>query len=479
MKLHYVFFLSLMLLVGCSVTKKEKESRILRLNYLSDATSLDPRFGYEIPANHTVKMLFDGLMRYQPDGKLGFAACERYEISPDQKKYTFFLREAKWSNGAKLTAHDFEYAWKCVIDPKLPTLGAADFYPIKNVQAVVRGKLPLEEVKIQALDQKTLVVELENPTPYFLELIATSAFSPIYSANKPGIKEECWISNGPFCLKEWVPTDKIVLEKNPHYWNKEGVKFDKIEISIIPDASTQLAMYEKKKIDWFGKPFSKLPLDAVPSLREKGQLTFVPERAVYWYFLNTEKFPFTHPKIRKAFSLAIDRREIVSHVLKEEEVAATSLNRGSSYFSDGDVKTAMALFSEALAELQMSKEEFPSVKLSYCNLETNHRVASCVQQMWQNVLGITVELDPQEWTCYYDNLCTGNFVAGGMSWHSRIKDPIYNLQLFQYKEDRLNMSNWENIRFQQLISKAQEKADPKARASLLVEAESSSWKKCP
>lgn len=452
-------------------SKKPIKEKAVRLAFLSEANSLDPRFGYEIPANHVVKMLFEGLMRVASDGSITEAAAESCTISEDQKTYQFKLREAYWSNGMKVTAHDFEYAWKSVIDPTLPTQGCSDFYPIKNVKAIIKGELPVHEAGVTALDDRTLVVELEHPTPYFLELTATSAFSPIFAALAKQNEDVSMVSNGPFVLKERLLHDRMALEKNPLYWNKEQVAIERIEVSIVEDASTQLALFEKNEIDWFGKPFAKLPLDAVPALKEKDILQTFPERAVYWYFLNTEKFPFTCQKIRKAFALAIDRHAIVSHVLKENELPATSVNSGLSFFQDGDVAQARRLFEEALHELDLTRDIFPKVKLSYCGIETNHRIAAVVQQQWQQAFGIEVVLDPQEWTTYYDNLTSGNFLAGGLSWHARIRDPIYNLQLFACKEDRLNISNWEHPVFQELIEDAIEEPDLTIRSDYLKLAE--------
>lgn len=467
-----MFFLICLFCVACEKSPPEKKT--LRLTYLSEANSLDPRYGYEIPANHTVKMLFEGLTRLSADHTVIPAAAESYTISPDGKTYTFKIRPAKWSNNEPVTAYDFEYAWKSVIDPRIPTQGTADFYPIKNVEAIVKGELPVDEAGVKALDARTLVVELAYPAPYFLELTATSAYSPVYAkvAEQDPYAEVYSIANGPFRLKKRREHHETLLEKNPFYWNADAVQLERIDISIVEDASTQLALFEKGKCDWLGKPFAKLPLDAVPSLTEKGMLDHFPERAVYWYFVNTQHFPYHHPKIRRALALAANRAEIVTHVLKEGEEKATSVNREHTYFEDANVAEACQLFDEALEELGLMRQTFPPVHLSYCNIETNHRIACALQQQWQQALSIEVKLDPQEWTTYYDNLSTGKFEIGGLSWHARISDPVYNLQLFKYADDRLNMSNWEDDTFQEILQAAQEEPDLTKRLALLEKAES-------
>ncbi len=458
----FILFACINLFAGC--TRAETPPKTLRLNYLTEVNSLDPRFGYEIPANHTVKMLYEGLMRVDQAGNLSPAAAESYTLDEAGRCYTFHIREACWSNGEPLTAYDFEYSWRSVINPELPTQGASDFYPIKNVEEVVRRKLPVEAAGVRALDAKTLVVELSNPAPYFLELLTTSAYSPVLESDPTA-------TNGPFCIVKRRPHNHMVLKKNPYYWRADKVLLERIEISIIEDATTQLALFEKGESDWFGKPFTKLPLDAVPDLEARESLEHLPERAVYLYFLNTEKFPFTHPKMRRAFSLGMCRQEVVDHVLQEGESIATSVNPGKSYFPDGAKLEAARLFEEALLELEITRETFPAVRLSYCGIETNQRVAAAIQQQWQQTFGVDISLDPQEWTTYYDNLCSGNYLIGGLSWHARIRDPIYNLQLFKYSEDRLNISNWENGEFQALLDSAEQQRDPAVRLEILAEAE--------
>lgn len=458
-----ILFTLMIIFTSCE-KKNSSPTTTLRLLFLNDVNSLDPRFGYEIPANHAIKMLFEGLLRHDPSGNLRPGVAERYAVSPDGKKYTFFLRHSTWSTGQPVTAHDFVYSWKGIIDPQLPTQGSADFYPIKQVEAVIKGEASLDEVGVRALDTYTLEVELEYPTPYFLDLITTAPFSPVSIENEKA-------TNGPFKLKEHLPNHRLVLEKNNTYWDASHIQLEQIEISIIEDVQTQLALFEKGDADWFGKPFAKLPLDAVPALYQRQKLQTFPEKAVYWYFLNTQKFPFNEVKFRKAFAYAMNRKILVSHLLQEREEEALSVNRGHSYFRDGDVEKANLLFEEALEAHQLTRETFPPIKLSYCGIETNHKIASVVQQQWQDALGIVVELDPQEWTTYYDNLANGNFLIGGLSWHSRITDPIYNLQLFTYESDRLNMSNWEHPHFQELMGQAQREQDPTKRLAFLEEAE--------
>jgi oligopeptide transport system substrate-binding protein len=484
----FINLLTFIFLISCyskkeqnmNIDKELNEKNILNISFMSEANSLDPRYGYEIPANLIAKMLFDGLMRFVPDGSVVPAVASHVEISSDQKTYTFHLRPSQWSNGIEVTSYDFEYAWKGVINPLLGTKGASDFYVIKNVQDVVNGKAPLDTVGIYAPDAKTLIVELEYPAPYFLELTTTSSYSPVYKEGD--LKNPKWaekagphfISNGPFILKEWQKNYQFIFEKNPLHWDAENVRLSRIIASVVEDPQTSLFLFQDGKLDWYGKPFSKISLDAVPMLRKKDVLNLTPEYALYWYFINVEKFPFTNKKIRQAFSLCVDRHALTTHLLQENERPASGIvpSFETSYSLDeNSLLKAQTLFEEGLNELGMTRENFPEIPLSFCGIEVNRQVAQVIQQQWQKAFNITVSLVPQEWTAYYDNLSKGNFVLGGMSWHSRISDPIYNLLLFKYRDSGLNMSKWENKAYQQLLDESDHETEPQKRISMLHEAE--------
>lgn len=478
---------SFLFFFGCD-NKKHENSHVtmqtdnLNISFMSEATSIDPRFGYEPPANFIAKMLFDGLMRFSAEGSLVTAVAEKVEISADRKTYIFQLRPCLWSNGAEVTAFDFEYAWKSVIDPELDTKGASDFFVIKNVQAITRKQVPLDTVGIHAMGPRILKVELEYPAPYFLELTATAAYSPVYKEGT--LKNPQWamqagpdfVCNGPFILKEWKKQYQYLFEKNPLYWDADNVHLSSITASIIEDPQTALLLFQTGKLDWYGKPFSKISLDAVPYLKEKEILELKPELAIYWYFINVDKYPFTNKKIRQAFSLAVNRKAITSHLLQEGERPAFGIvpSFAETAFKMDDeeaIEKAKILFEHGLNELGITRNEFPEIPLDFCGIEVNKQIAQAIQQQWQQHLHVKVKLVPQEWTIHYDNLSVGNFTIGGMSWHSRISDPIYNLEVFKFRNSGLNMSKWESNEFQQLLDRSNHAINQEQRETLLHQAE--------
>lgn len=486
--MKWVLIFLAMSLVGCNSNVKlsdaqsDQNNQSLRICLGLDVRSLDPRSSHDHPSNHVVKMLFEGLFRIDLDGQVQPALVESYEISSDKKTYIFKLKSSQWSNGSEVTAQDFEYGWKQVIDPTLPNNGVHIFYPIKNVQAVIQKKATIDQVGIKALDAKTLMVELENPAPFFLESLTFSSFCPVNSAadiNDPDWSQkagEGFICNGPFKLKDWKKGYEIYLEKNPTYWEAQSIKLQEIKIAIVSDLNTQLSMFEKGEIDWLGKPLAKLPLDAIPSLKKDGKLNYFNSLGVFWFFFNTQQFPFNNKNIRKAFSYAINRKEITDYLLQENEGPATSvlpplLSGKKQHFNDGNVVIARKYLELGMQELGIGIDQIAHITLSYGSSELNNKVSQAIQQQWEKAFGIIVDLQHQEWKSYYDQLSKGDYQIGGMSWYSWTRDPSYTLEIFKYASDGINMSRWENSEYQACLNAAQKEIDDKKRIEFFMKAE--------
>ncbi len=486
MKLYLLACLSLLSLCSCqgadpSTSLQNNTQRPLRLTHRSMPRALDPRQGYESGASVFIKLLFDGLMRMGPDGTLIHAMAESYEVSEDQKTYIFHLREALWSDGKKVTAYDFAYGWKSIINPKTATRAAHLFYAIKNVEAIIQGKVDIEEVGIYPLDDNTLKVELEFPAPYFLEALATAPYAPVPSdldKNNPKWfhETENFVSNGPFLLKAWHLEQELILTKNPEYWNKEAIHLPSIHTYFVKDETTGLLLFQKGKIDWFGRPWNLFPPDAVSSLIEKGDMHFQDAFIAAWYFLNNQKFPFNNKKMRLAFAYALNRQEIVDHVSHESSVAMKVFNASLAlqqdhYFEDAMIDTAQDLFKEGLQELGLTRETFPSISLSAPSSEGSRRVTQAVQQQWQKALGVNIQLDYQEWNSFHTFVASGGHQIAYMGWASWTRDPMYVLNTFKHAQDSMNMTKWEDIRYQKLLDKAEREVDGSVRKELLHDAE--------
>jgi oligopeptide transport system substrate-binding protein len=393
--------------------------------------------------------------------------------------------DAKWSNGDPVTAEDFIYAWKWALDPKNESQYAYQLYYIKGAEAINTQNAPLDTLGVKAIDDKTLEVTLENPTPYFLELTAFYTYSPINSKiakENPNWHTDAgdqYTSNGPFKMTEWKHSDSIVLEKNENYWDAKSVKLEKIEMFMINDSNTELSMFDNGELDWAGLPLGKLPTDVLPQLKDEGKLKIQPIAGTYWYKFNTEKAPLNNKNIRKALAYAINRKDIVENVAKGGQIPAMAAvpptmikENEKGYFKDGDVKKAKEFLQKGLEELGLKDaSELPEMTLSINTDEAHLKIAQAIQDMWKKNLGINVKIENQEWKVYIDKLHSGDYQIGRMGWLGDFNDPINFLELYKDKYGGNNDTFWENAEFKKLLDESSKEADPEKRLQLLKDAE--------
>lgn len=464
----------------------KKVDQVLHVNIKTEPFSLNPGLANDSTSGAVLRQTFDGLTRINKDGKPDMAMAESYETSDDLKTYTFKIREdAKWSNGDPVTAQDFVYAWKWALDPAHESQYAYQLYYIKGAEAANSGKGSLDDVGVTAKDDKTLVVELENPTPYFLELTSFYTYYPVNSkvaeANPKWYTDagENYVSNGPFVMTEWSHKDKIVLEKNDNYYDKDKVKLEKIEMYMINDANTELQMYNNNELDWAGMPTGNLPTDVIPQLRDSGKLNVQAIAGTYWYKFNTEKPPFNNVNIRKAFAYAINRKAIVENITQGGQIPAMAAvppsmfpENEKGYFNDNDTEKAKEYLQKGLEELGLKDvSELPEITLSYNTDEAHAKIAQAIQDMWKKTLGINVKLENEEWAVYIEKLHQGNYQIGRMGWLGDFNDPINFLELFKDKKGGNNDTNWENPKFKELLNQSAVESDSAKRTELLKQAE--------
>jgi len=462
----------------------EEVAQELRVNINTEPFSLHPGLANDSTSGTVLRQTFEGLTRINPDGEPELAMAESYEVSDDLTKYTFKIRDAKWTNGDPVTAHDFEYAWKWALDPKNESQYAYQLYYIKGAQAYNSGEGSVEDVGVKAIDDKTLEVTLENPTPYFLELTAFYTYLPVNKkvaeANDKWYTDagENYVSNGPFQMVEWSHNDKIVLEKNADYWDAETVKLEKIEMFMINDPNTELQMFQNGEIDWAGSPTGTLPTEALPQLKDQGVLTIKPIAGTYWYKFNTENEFLKNKNLRKALAYAINRKAIVENITQGGQVPAMAAvpptmfpENEQGYFQDNNVEEAKKLLDKAIEELGLNGPEEIELTLSYNTSEAHAKIAQAIQDMWSKNLGINVELDNAEWNVYIDKLHQGDYDIGRMGWLGDFNDAINFLELYRDKDGGNNDTRWEHPQFKQLLIDSQKEADPEKRIEMLKKAE--------
>lgn len=457
----------------------------LRLSFVDLPLSLDPRLGGDEYSVNILKMLFEGLTRVGKDSKPALALAKSVEISPDQKRYTFTLRPSKWSNGDPVVAYNFEYAWKKVLSPSLYTPFAYFFYPIKNAKAVKEGSMDIDSVGIKVIDEMTLVVELENPTPEFLEYIAHPLYCPInhkveqLHPNWAQSGGEDYICNGPMRLAGRKSNGGYLFTKNPHFWDVQNVKLDRITINKN-NSETAIGMYNNDEIDWIGHPMRNWETyfatnDPIYTTQALG---------THWCVFNTQRYPFDLLKMRLAFTYAIDREHLIKTLPFSPEAAVSLLPKIHTGIKDpkiakGNRQLAKQLFEEALKEAGLTRESFPVLSMYHPSGQGRQKAAKGIASMWEEVLGITCRVEDYPFHVLFPKMIKGDYQLAMMTWKSWINDPLYTLNAFQYRKNRVNFSKWEHSNYQMLLEAAQREIIPEKRTRYFAQAEEILIHECP
>jgi len=462
---------------GCSPEKPITETKAtVKISTETEPHTFDPRHVRGLSERTYMNSLYEGLTRSEAEGKIVPGMAETYAILPDKKTYVFKIRKSEWSDGQPVTAYDFYETWKTMLDPEFPSPNAYQFNVIKGAKEAKQGTISYAEVGIKALDERTLVIELEKPTPYFLELISTPFFYPVCLAarEKKDSHVAEWASNGPFKLeKKGNFTTEWTMVPNPYYWDRDAVKVDEVKILKL-DNSTALQLFAQKELDWAGSPLSTIPIDALAYLKQQGNLNVQTANGVYFLRLNTDSPPFNNTKFRRALAYALNRSDLVEHVLQGEEIAAQRYTPAKAnvrpLYQDNDLKQAKQLFKEALQEQNLTNKELPKITVCYANNPRAHKIAQVLQQQWKEAFGLQVELQSCEAKVYFDHLKNQNYQIGIGNWFADIHDPISFLEVFKHKDNGTNNTQWEHADYIQLINQSSEAKD-KQRELLLENAE--------
>lgn len=469
-----ILFLVFIVLVGCH-KQPATPKQSLRINIGTDPLTLDPRKARDLTTVTVIHMLFEGLTRNSKSGAIEQALAEKIDVSPDRTQYVFHLRKSLWSDGNAVTSEDFARSWKSLLDPAFPSDVAYQLYVIKNGRQAKLGNCSLDQVGIHTPDSQTLIVDLEEPIPYFLELLSMPSFYPIPNSSDSSQQ----VGNGPFILKSWQHADQIRVLKNPRYWQADQVKIEQMDLVMVAQ-DTEMRMFEEGKLDWAGSPLSTISFDAVPNLKD---LNVSPFTATYFFRLNTadeikgKKNPLSNVKLRKALAFALNRGAITKHILQGGQTPAKGLTPSEmglapdGYFADCDLVKAKALFSEGLKELNLTMETLEPITISYAINERNIAIAQAVQKQLEGALGLQVELEAVEPKIYFRRVSQKEFQIATGSWTGDFNDPINFLEVFKYKDASTNNTNWENGKYIELLNQSAVCRDSIERMRILREAE--------
>ncbi|MGD9388285.1 MAG: peptide ABC transporter substrate-binding protein, partial [Gammaproteobacteria bacterium] len=449
----------------------------------AEPQSLDPHKSEGVPESNLQRDLYEGLTIDDADLGIQPGAAQSWRISEDGKVYTFRMREnGRWSNGDPVTAHDFVYGLRRSVDPATLSNYSIMLRPILNAEEVIAGELPPEALGVRAIDDLTLEIRLEAPTPYFLGVLNHSASYPVHRGTVEKYGDR-WarpgrlVSNGAYRLKDWVMQSHIVLERNPHYWNNENTTIDEVWFYPIENQSIELQRYRADALDMtYDLPFRQLAWIR-DNLAE--DLVISEYLGVYYFGLNVTREPFKdNLALRRALNLAIDRELLTQQVTNAGEIPAYGYVPPASNYEQVVPEWAGWTQEERVAEARRLYEEAGysldeplTVQILY-NTHENHRtIAVAISSMWQEALGIETELVNQEWKVYLETRRTKQdtqvFRAG---WIADYND-AYNFLEILHSESALNDPGWNNPRYDALLEEAAEEIDLARRARLMHEAE--------
>lgn len=437
---------------------EEVSDDYLIFNIGTEPKTWDPQLNTSGAGGHVIINLYDGLVRDTKEG-IKMATAESYEVSANAEGvadtvYTFKLRDdAKWSDGQSVTANDFEYAWKRACSPEMASPYAfliTDY--IKGAYEYFSGTGSRDDVGVKALDEHTLQVELIQPTAYFLNLVSFFTYMPcredMASTGEGWEKDpaKC-ITNGAFYLEEYKIGSHVLLKKNENFWNKDNVKLAGIKGLFITDATTSLQGYEAGEIN----VTSTLPGEEIPRLLAEDP-NFVSEPALGTTYIgfNMDAEIVNDVNVRKALTLAIDRKLICDQVLRNGAVPATAFVAPRFKLSTGESLRAMDEFGNVMTEYEINPngaevekareyltaagypngEGFPELDLLYYETGSTSQIAEAVQQMWKENLGITVNLKVEEYAVFANTVDSGNYTLFINTWSADYNDPMTMLSLF-------------------------------------------------
>ena len=456
------FLWILFLFIGCNSPTKDSD-RILKISFPKDPSCLDPRKSADFVSSSLICLLFEGLTRCKSGAEIEPGIAESIEISKDGKIYFFHLRDSFWSNGFKVTAKDFENSWKEILSPGFPAPCSYLLYPIKNGEKYSKGQVMREDVGIFAVDEKTLKVELETPSAHFLSLTAFPLLMP--APPSPGI------SNGPFTLEKMKIGSEILLKKNEMFWNHEAVHLSQIDISILPDETTALNLFEKGELDLLGGPLTPIPFEAFKS---GGKIFQVPMEASTFCVMNSRTLPFSNPFIRKAFKQAVQNNEILFKEIQEMgQTPSNSLFPPTLTLINNSPEKHNPRNFLSLGLKELKKETLGPLTLSYKGSPIDKRIAQTLQKIWEEELGIKVQLEQFDPTSLTQKLYAKNFTLAITAWIAQVHDPINFLERFKEEDAPKNYSGWGNENYKSLLEKALVSMDQREEflrdAQLLIE----------
>jgi oligopeptide transport system substrate-binding protein len=466
--------------------QRGNREQVLHRGIGSEVSDLDPQLVTGLAEQCVVSALFEGLVTEDPrDLHPVPGVAERWETSPDGLTYTFHLRaDAKWSDGATVTAPDFVASFRRILTPSLAADNATLFYLVRNAEAFNQGRLAdFSQVGFTAPDDRTLRITLAHPAPYFLSLLAQMPWLPVplpaiekYGAadqrGNPWTRPGRLVGNGPFVLKTWKPNEVIIVEKSPTYWDAARVRLQAIHFHPIDSQDAEERAFRAGQLH----VTYTLPVGKVDAYRRAAPqfLRRDPYFNTYFFRLNVRRVPLDNEQVRRALALAVDRQAIVEHILRGGQQPATSLMPPelADYTPPAEVTTDFDAARRLLvAAGHPGGHGLPPLELLYNNSENHRLLAEAVQEMWRRELGVEVRLANQELKVVLAERRTGQYQILLSDWVGDYPDASTFLDVWR-GDGGNNHTGWASSDYDSLLLAAARTVNPAERAVLLQRAES-------
>ena len=482
-------------------TKKSGDGKkILTIQLGPDVESIDPALNSAVDGANYILYLSDNLLKIDKEGKVVPGLAEKYEISDDQLTWTFHLRDGlKWSDGSDFTAEDFVYSWQRMVDPNVAApyaqtvLGMVEGYDEAIGKPDAEGNTTIDpdptKLKVEAPDDKTLIVHMAKPTPYFDKLAAFVSLSPVkkdvVEANPDGwsIDPKTYISTGPFKLTDWKPGSYLMFEKNENYWDADSVKLDGIKCLLMEDQNAAFSAYESGD----ALMIKSIPTQEITTLKERADYYLDPILGTYYLDLNNTLDEFKDSRVREALSLALDRK-YVSEVITSGTYTPASgfvsegvtdwdgtvwqdnITDSSAYINVEDHAGNLAKAKELLKEAGYENGVgLPEMVYSTNDASYHKKIAEYLQQAWGE-LGLKVEVNIVEWKSFTPQRRSGNYQIARDGWVMDYNDPSNILELALTGNGN-NNAKYSNPEFDALMEKAATEKDPQTRFGYFHQAE--------
>lgn len=468
-----------------SMADRGVRAGILHRSLGAEVPELDPHLATTLAESQVILALFEGLLIPDPAGGDPLpGVAENWTVSPDGLVYTFNLRAGvSWSDGASVTATDFVRSFERVLSPELASGGATMLYPIRNARAFHHGEITdFAMVGVEATSDRVLTIRLDSPCAYLPQLATHWSWlpvpieqierhGPVLQRGSRWTRDDTLISNGPFTLVEWIPNQWIRVERNPLYWDAGTVRLNEVVFHAIDSVDAEERAYRAGQLHIT----EALPLGKIDTYRSAASpdLRIEPFLSVYFYRLNVTHPVLRQVEIRRALSLAIDRKRLVDTILRGAQMPAGSFTPPA--ISGYQPPTGLHADPEEARRLlgdmgYPDGEGFPELEILFNSSENHRLIAEAIQEMWRRELGIHTTLHNQDLRGYLENRRLLNYEIIRSGWVADYQDPMSFLALFTTGNPD-NQTGWSDPTYDQLVEAARHETDLLARQDLLRRAE--------